>query len=166
MPAPYDYSGYATSTEHAGGVDKVTVTYNGANSATVVDANGASKTYTFTQMFQVPRLTSVQEPCPACAGGVGTRSVTLDGNGFANVVTDTAGVATDYDYNARGLEARRIDSANNAATKRSTETDWHATLRVPTERRTYDSANALVSKNTWTYNTRGQALTASQRSIR
>ena len=156
----YDYYGKAISTEHAGGVDKVSVNYNGTGGATVVDAHGASRTYAFTQMFQVPKLTSIQEPCPACVGGVGTRSVTLDSNGFANVATDTAGVATDYDYNARGLEARRIDSANNAATKRSSETDWHATLRVPTERRTYDSANALVSKNTWAYNARGQVLTS------
>ncbi|NUO75085.1 MAG: RHS repeat protein [Lysobacter sp.] len=154
----YDYYGKAISTEHAGGVDKVSITY-GAGSATVLDANGATKTYGFTQLFQVPRLTSVQEPCPACPGGVGTRSVTLDSNGFANVATDTAGVTTDFDHNARGLEVRRIDSANVAATKRSTETDWHATLHIPTERRTYNAANILVAKSAWTYNTRGQPLT-------
>ncbi|WP_162258708.1 DUF6531 domain-containing protein, partial [Lysobacter sp. Root96] len=156
----YDYSGNATSTEHAGGVDKVTVTYNGGGNATVVDANGASRTYAFTQAFQVPRLTSVQEPCPACVGGVGTRSVTLDGNGYANVLTDTAGVTTDYDHDARGLQTRRVDSANNASAKRTIETDWHAALRVPTERRSYNAANALVGKTAWTYNARGQALTS------
>ena len=156
----YDYYGMATSSEHAGGVEKVVVTYNGSGNATVVDANGASRAYAFTQVFGMPRLTSVQEPCPACPGGVGTRSVTLDGNGYANVYTDAAGVTTDYDHDARGLQTRQVDSANNASTKRATETDWHATLRVPIEQRSYNASNALVRKTAWTYNSRGQALTS------
>jgi RHS repeat-associated protein len=45
---------------------------------------------------------------------------------------------------------------------RTTETDWHASFNVPTERRTYDGTNVLVAKSTWTYNTRGQPLTVTQ----
>ena len=45
---------------------------------------------------------------------------------------------------------------------RTTQTDWHAVFRHPTERRTYDGANALVAKTAWAYNARGQVLTATQ----
>lgn len=45
---------------------------------------------------------------------------------------------------------------------RTTQTDWHASLPFPTERRVYDATNALAAQSTWTYNARGQALTAIQ----
>ncbi|RDZ26828.1 RHS repeat protein [Lysobacter silvisoli] len=46
------------------------------------------------------------------------------------------------------------------ATTRTIQTDWNAPWAAPSERRTYNNANVLVGKSTWTYNTRGQPLTA------
>lgn len=47
-----------------------------------------------------------------------------------------------------------------AGVTREIQTDWHSTLRVPTERRVLDDSNAVVAKSTWTYNGRGQPVTA------
>ncbi|MDR7136159.1 RHS repeat-associated protein [Lysobacter niastensis] len=49
-----------------------------------------------------------------------------------------------------------------ASVKRTTQTEWHSDFAVPIERRIYDATNTLVAKQTWTYNARGQELTASQ----
>ena len=45
---------------------------------------------------------------------------------------------------------------------RTTQTDWDASFRKPVEQRVYDASSSLTAKSTWTYNTRGQALTATQ----
>ncbi|KAF1708444.1 hypothetical protein CSC73_09205, partial [Pseudoxanthomonas sacheonensis] len=72
-------------------------------------------------------------------------------------------MVSDLDYDVRGLLTQKIEAANDTTgKKRTTQTDWHADFRVPTERRVYNAANTLVAKSTYTYNTRGQALTASQ----
>ncbi|MGH8080602.1 MAG: DUF6531 domain-containing protein, partial [Lysobacter sp.] len=108
----YDNQGRAVSTEHAGGVEKVAVDYAADGSATVTDAAGAARTFTFTKKYDVIKLTSIKEPCPSCVGGTATRSITLDANGFTNLSTDQAGTTIDSDRDARGLEFRRIESAN------------------------------------------------------
>lgn len=158
----YDNQGRAVSTEHADGVEKVSVAYGAGSSATVTDASGATRTFTFTSKYNVVKLTSVQEPCPSCAGGTATRSLTLDANGFTDLVTDRAGTTVDFDSDARGLEVRRTESANKQATKRIVETAWHATFRVPVERSIRDAAGNLARKTQWTYNARGQALTSTR----
>ncbi|WLA11449.1 DUF6531 domain-containing protein [Xanthomonas translucens] len=76
---------------------------------------------------------------------------------------DHNGETADYDYDASGRLLRVTEADNNSqGVKRSAKTDWHSSFRVPVERRFYDSGNALVSKETWTYNTRGQTLAASR----
>ncbi|MGH8106525.1 MAG: hypothetical protein ACREO2_09410, partial [Arenimonas sp.] len=55
-----------------------------------------------------------------------------------------------------------IESANKAATKRTTQTDWHATLNVPTERRVYNASGLLEAKTKYAYNARGQTTAMCQ----
>lgn len=93
-----------------------------------------------------------------CGGGY--RTITYDANGRWNVLTDFRNTRFDYDFNTAGLLDRRVDAVDSAES-RLTQTDWHPDFRQPTERRTYNAANILESRETWTYNARGQVLTRS-----
>jgi len=155
----YATNGKALSTEHAGGVEKVVVQYNADGSASVTESLGQVQQRAFSTVLGVKKAKSIVESCTGCA--TRSSSYTYDVNGYPDVVTDARGTTTDFNYNSRGLVGQRIDSVNDAGgNKRTTQTDWHATFASPAERRTYDAASALVAKQTWTYNTRGQALTS------
>ncbi|WP_240321138.1 RHS repeat-associated core domain-containing protein [Xanthomonas oryzae] len=100
--------------------------------------------------------------CPECTVGA-FQSRSYDGNGYPDQEVDFAGVATDWRYNNRALLASKIEAANSSSgQKRTLQTDWHPSFRVPTDRRTYDANDVLVARTGWTYNTRGQALTVSR----
>ncbi|MGK9142421.1 type IV secretion protein Rhs [Xanthomonas euvesicatoria] len=76
---------------------------------------------------------------------------------------DFSGISQKTTYDTRGLLIQKVEDANNIASKRRTlQTDWHPSFRVPTDRRTYDANDVLVARTSWTYNTRGQALTVSR----
>jgi len=155
----YQADGRAVSTEHAGGVQKYTVSYNDA-----LGSSSVTKPSSLVQQRGFDRATSVFRVSSTTETGNGqTRSTsqTFDANGNPDIATDAKGTTTDSDYNARGLETQRIESANVAATKRTIQTDWDPNLNVPAERRVLNSAGTLEAKAVWTYNTRGQVLTAS-----
>ncbi len=172
----YDEMGRAVTSRHAGDADITTLTYNANGTTTAQDALGASRTYTFTQANGVYKMTNETQPCVGC--GTSSRSTTYDANGFVNTKTDFNGNVTDYNYNTRGLEDSRTE-AYGTALARTITTQWHATLRLPTQidepgRRTthtYDgSGNRLTETildtstsetrtTTWTYNSFGQVLT-------
>jgi len=156
----YAADGRAISTEHAGSVEKFSAQYNNDGSAQIATPEGKTEIRSFTAFLGIAKTSSVQELCLGCA----TRdtSYAYDTNGRLDAFTDPAGTVTDYNFDARGLLTQATESNNKPSTWRTTQTDWHVTFRVPTERRVYNAANALVGKSTWTYNTRGQALTASQ----
>lgn len=138
-------------------IDRVQFSFINDSTTQVTEPLGHSITYTFNTIYGVKKLASMSGPCVSCGGT--TAAKTYDSNGFDDVVTDFLGTTTDYNYNTRGLPTQEIDSTNKAATKRTIQTDWDATFRVPSERRTLDASGTLISKTDWTYNTRGQALT-------
>jgi len=155
----YAANGKAISTEHAGGVEKVVVQYNADGSANVTESLGQVQQRAFTTVLGVKKAKTIVENCTGCA--TRSSSYSYDVNGYSDVVTDARGTTTDYNYNSRGLVSQRIDSANDAGgNKRTMQTDWHVTFASPTERRTYDAVNALIAKQAWTHNARGQVLTS------
>ena len=162
--AKYDYNmfGAVVREELAGGVDRKSFIYYSSPYTGVKDEVRGVETLYYRQFLAGAfRLTGTSRPCSTC-GGTSASSITYDGQGFRDLVTDFQGVATDYDYNARGLEIRKIESHNRPSTSRTTETDWHADFNLPTERRVKDAAGSLVSRQTWSYNARGQTLTQSR----
>lgn len=96
-----------------------------------------------------------------CGTVLGQTSLTYDSSGNVDTRTDDNGVLAEYDYDVRGRETSRIEAANasggNASTKRTVQTEWHASLNVPLERRTLNASSVLEAKTQWAYNTRGQA---------
>lgn len=152
----YAANGKAISTEHAVGVEKVMVQYNVDGSASVTESLAQAQQRTFTTVLGVKKATAIVENCTGCV--TRSRSYSYDANGYPDVVTDARGTTTNYDYSSRGLVSQRIESANDAGNMRTVQTDWHSTLAVPVERRTYNAAGVLVRKEIWTYNSRGAVL--------
>lgn len=140
-------------------VGQYTLSYQANNLAQVTDPLGLSRDLQFTLAQRVAVLDNVSHPCALCGGSGMTKSRTYDpASGFTNQTTDFNGVVTDYDYDARGLEGGRTEAANDAAgDKRTIQTDWHLSFRVPKERRTLNATGAIEARTQWTYNTRGQA---------
>lgn len=169
----YDTSGRGKTTQHAGGADLTTVSYSGST-ATVIDANSNSSTYTYTNLFNVLKLTGMSgTPVPS----VGGTAFSYDANGFLASKTDYNGNITHYTHDARGNETQRIE-AFGTALSRTITTTWHATFHLPlqitepnrTTTFTYDANGNRLTKSVtdgtntrawaWTYNTNGQVLTA------
>jgi len=126
--------------------------YPTANSAQVTLPSGLTQTFTYTADIYRKPLT--------IADSSGTTTNTYDSVGRLLTTIDGRGVQTRYVYtNGRKTAAT---SAFSTSVQRTEQTDWHATLNAPTERRILNASSALVGKANWTYNARGQVLTTSQ----
>jgi RHS repeat-associated protein len=176
----YDTQGRAIFSEHGAsgsGIDLHSVTYNANGSATISDAVGTARTFSYLDQFSTGKLAGASQPGGAGCGPA-AQAVTYDANGFIASRTDFKGVQTTYVHSARGLETSRTE-AFGTPQARTIATTWHATLHLPTQidepgRRTtfgYDPAGNLLTKTltdmatsaarTWTttYNAAGQPLT-------
>jgi RHS repeat-associated protein len=159
----YDAQGRATTSRHGGvnsGIDLVSVSY-GEDSSTVTTPLGNTSDFEYGIQHGRAKLTEAETRDATCEN-TSYQSRSYDASGYPETLTSFSGVETSLDYNSRGLETRRTEAANVSAQSRVTETDWHATLSEPVERRIFDASNVLVSKQNWTYNNRGQRLTLTQ----
>ncbi|GGD36198.1 RHS repeat-associated core domain-containing protein [Pseudoxanthomonas indica] len=133
---------------------------NGASSLAVTGPLGQAVTRNYQTKGNTKKLVSQTQLCATCGGS--TASKTYDANGYVDVETDFKGSTTDYTIDSAGRELSRIEAANDTTgQKRTIETDWHATLKLPLERRTRDATGLLKARTVWTYNARGQVLTLS-----
>ncbi len=154
----YDAQGRAISSEHAGGVEKVTVDYthiDDINSrVTVTNALGKQTTYHF-ETIHGQRLTTLIEGHASLNCPDTDRSNTYDANGFRDLAVDWNGVLTDFDHDERGLEIQRIEAVGTSE-QRTITTTWHPNFRLPTE---------IVEPNkttTFTYDTNGNLLSRTE----
>lgn len=155
----YDNNGSPVSTEHAGGAERYVIEVGQGGTTDVVHANGLRMRYKFTTINGRRLVTDKQRVCTtdSCSESA---AFTYDANGFPDLVNDFNG-RTNYDYNAKGQIVQRIDAVGSNY-ERKTQIDWHLAFDVPTEERVYDKSGNLWSKRQWTYNARGQELTATQ----
>lgn len=174
--ARYETATYSSSTGQAtssvlapnqasGTINKYTFSYSpGFTSTTVVDPLGQSRTYGYTwgAVSDPLKPTTLSSPCLVCSPSDTTASRTYDGNNNPASITDFNGNKTTFVYNVtRGLQTQRVEASTDTGTpssKRTIETDWHATFRLPIEIRTKNSAGTLEQKEQWVYNTRGQSV--------
>lgn len=166
----YDSNGRAVSSQHAGGVELTSITYNDNGTASVTDPRGHVHSYDFTTQFGLVKPTAVTgAPAPTLGG----KAFTYDDNGFVASRTDFNDNLTTYTHDARGLETSRTEAAGTDL-ERTIQTTWHPTLHLPTQitepKRTtnfsYDANGNLLTKTltagaatrTWsyTYNAKGQ----------
>ncbi|MBX3690500.1 DUF6531 domain-containing protein, partial [Dokdonella sp.] len=143
-------------------VNQFTLTFQPNKLTHVVDPLGKARDYQFKIVQGVAVLENVSDLCALCGGSGATESRTYDPvTGFTDLVTDFNGGVTDFDYDSRGLEAKRIDASNDlsppaASSKRTTETIWNPNFRVPDQRTVKNASGATESLTKWVYNTRGQ----------
>lgn len=145
----------STHGDPAGLVDRVSIAYSSTGAVVTNSLEGQTE-YGRTVQHARAKVSAVSETCMDCE----VASRTYDANGYPDLVTDSAGVTTDFDYDARGLLVNQVD-AKETNDQRTTHTEWHPQFRVPIERRLYDATNNLVARTTWSYNDRGQELTTS-----
>jgi RHS repeat-associated protein len=161
----YDTQGRATGTFLASSLNTYSATYtdstDGSYEATTVVTDPLGKTRTVNFQSTTGRVlpTGYTDSCTGCTSKTG--SFSYNTSGHTSLVTDAAGVVTNYTVDTNGLETQRIEAATTSV-QRTIQTDWNTSLRKPTERRVYNASSALVSKADWTYNTRGQVLTQTQ----
>ena len=130
----YDAQGRAISSEHAGGVDKTSIIYNGNNSSTVVDPLGTARTYGLQTINDVTKVASMTEPCPSC-GGTAATQMGYDANGNVTSKTDFNGNRTNYTYDlTRNLETSLTEGLTSAGAPtpqtRTINTEWHSAWRM------------------------------------
>jgi RHS repeat-associated protein len=179
----YDSLGWANSTEHAGGVDKVTISYGSpwGQPQVVTDALGTVRNYSFQTILGVAKNTAVSQLCSGITCGRVSKSVTYDVNGNTASRKDFNDRVTNYTHDlARNLETSRTE-AYGTAKARTITTAWHANYRVPTSITepnritafTHDTAGNVLTRTitdtsvtpnvsrvwTYTYNSNGQVLT-------
>lgn len=154
--ATFKYDGYkAVSTEHAGGVDKVTV--GGTMSLrTVTDALGTVRSYANQIVAQGPggyKLSQVSQPSAnGVAGSIATQSYSYDANGNVASFTDFDGSVTVYTNNEKNLEIKRIEAAGTPEA-RTISTEWKGQgrpLRIAEPKRltifTYDEFDNVLTR--------------------
>ena len=146
----YDIKGRAISSEHAGGAERVDITYNDDGTTSVSDSLGSTQTYHFANVNGVRRVTQIDGgPCQSCGGQ--TSATSYDANGFINSRTDFNGNTNTYINNARGLEISRIE-AMGTPQERTVTTEWHPQFRLPTK------IIELGKVTTLNYDTKGNLL--------
>jgi YD repeat-containing protein len=154
--ATYRYNSQrAIGTEHAGGVSSYQMSYenNGLSAMVVTDPLNTQRTYLFSAILGMNKLTQVTQPNSSGTGTV-SRSMTYDANGNIATSTDFNGSVTTYGYDlTRNLETSRVE-ASGTAQARTITTTWHATYRFPLQiaepklltTYVYDTSGNLLSK--------------------
>lgn len=144
----YDASGRALSSEHAGGVERVTFDFQPAYTA-VTDARGTTRSYNTRAEFGVGLITAVSGGnCNFCGAGP-LAATTYDERGHRDLVTDHLGNVVDYDHDARGLETRRAEGQGE--NRRVTVTDWLPAQRLPLRETLVDGAGRVLRSVDYSY---------------
>lgn len=176
----YDATGRGIRSEHASGVDRVDIVYNGDGTSTVTDALGAARTHTMIVTQAVQKLSSVSGvPCHECGEAA---SYTYDTSGRLSEWRDARNTLFQRTYTAdsRNLVAGEW-KASGTTSAQNTNYTWHANYRLPLtialgSRRTtftHDGSGNVLTRTfadtsvtpnvtrtwTYTYNSIGRVLT-------
>ncbi len=117
----YDELGRAISSEHAGGVDRVTFEYLPSYTA-VTDARGQTRSFNVALEAGVGLITAVTGPnCTTCGPDyrVATR---YDERGFKFIGTDANGVNTRYSHTEDGRLTERVEAIGTEVARTTTQT--------------------------------------------
>jgi YD repeat-containing protein len=152
--ATYRYNSQkAIGTEHAGGVASFQINYADGLLPVVTDPLNTQRSYLFTTILGMKKITQVTQPNPSGTGMV-SKSMTYDANGNVSTDTDFNGNVTTYSYDLmRNLETSRVE-ASGTAQSRTITTAWHAYYSLPLQiaepklltTYAYDTSGNLLSK--------------------
>lgn len=127
----YDAAGNAVLSEHAGGVERVSLAYladdDEKHRTVVTDSSGNSRTYELALINGIFKVTGLSETCDSCSDDALTRGYDENGNLISRL--DRMGVETIWTYDLdRNLEKTRLENGTKLTT-----TEWHDTFRLPTK---------------------------------
>ena len=127
----YDSNGRATLSEHAGGVDRVTIAFNTNGTVTTTNALNKDTIYSISTVLQTKLASTVQGVAsPNCAAA--NSSYTYNTRGRITSTTDWKGFVTNRTVTTtEGLETSRTE-AFGTAQARTITTSWDVPKRVPT----------------------------------
>lgn len=167
----YDNStGRAISTEHAGGVEKISLTYNSDGTTTETDALGTVRIQSFQNVLGLLRNGGVSQP-GGSGCGASSSAQSYDANGNVASRVDFKGNSTCYAYDlTRNLETVRLEgvapgtacpanlasyvpSTATGSVERKITTTWNDSYRSPTV------VAEPLRITTYTYDTHGNLLT-------
>lgn len=172
----YDSSGKAVGSEHAGGVEKVSITRNADGTMVFTDPLGHTSIYRYVAVQHARKFHTADSPCSTCTNTDRLREYDVYGRVTRRV--DFNGTVTEYVRGSSGVELSRTEAVGTPE-QRVITTQWHPTLNLPTRITepgrvtdyTYaDNGNRLTETvtdpatgenriTTWTYNANGQVLT-------
>ncbi|WP_188567229.1 RHS repeat protein [Undibacterium terreum] len=161
----YDCQGLATSSQHAGGVEKVSLAYGTVDSSgksintithylgTPSNPQTTTRSYNYQLVLGVAKNAGIDQPCVECGPA---KARTYDGNGNVTSSTDWNGIVTTYGYDlGRNLETSRVE-ASGTPQARTVMTSWYTTYRLPL------SISEPLLRTTYTYDVSGNVLTKTE----
>lgn len=164
--ATWNWSCYnmATSSEHAGGVEKVSLSYtghapDGTNTVSVTSYVGTAaapqaitRSYHFRIALGVALSDAIDQPCEGCEG---LRERTFDANNNVTSNKDWQGNKKVFTYDlTRNLETSRVEGYGTTLA-RTISTEWHPTMRLRTK------VAEPLRITTYTYDANGNLLSES-----
>jgi YD repeat-containing protein len=155
----YSSAGVALSSQHAGGVDAVTLQWSFWPSRMfVTDAVGTKREYDYQFVNGAYRVTAFVEPFPGPQS-----TIAYDAQGNVSSRVDFVGNRTNYTYDlARNLETSRTEGLTSAGAAtpatRIVETQWHPTFQLKTLVTEKTAAGALLRSTATSYDGAGNLL--------
>jgi len=169
---PTGFPPRVTSTEHAGGTQRITLAYT-TNTTTVTNPLGGASVYNIQMMLGAKRVTSITgAACPQC----GPASRSFDANGFVSAETDWNGFKTTYQrtdgLGRQDLETSRTEGLNGDNSvrpeTRTITTSWDTRFRMPTQVDDYAGGTATGNPRrrvTMVYDDRGNVTSRTVQDI-
>jgi YD repeat-containing protein len=125
----YDDKGRAVSSEHAGGAERIQISYDNPIAISVTNEFGKIAKYKFREINGLKRIASIEgEPSANCPNSNSFYSYNNRGQLISK--TDNKGYRTTYVYDTRGLESSRTEAAGTPQARTIT-TEWHPTMFLP-----------------------------------
>jgi RHS repeat-associated protein len=152
----YDQYGRATSSQHAGGADLTTLSYNvdsngNPTSTTTTNALGQQMVNKLSVLQTVAKLTEIDRLATSTTAAA-TRLFTYDTNGYVASQTDWNGNLTNYVNDSRG-EPTSVTEAVGTPQQRVTTTTYLSNFHLPSQ-----IVGPLTTAN-FTYDASGDLLT-------
>ncbi|MEX1826344.1 RHS repeat-associated core domain-containing protein [Luteibacter sp. CQ10] len=152
----YDDQGRALAATQPDSAGLTSFSYTGPNTVEVTGPLGNKVTYQYEISHGAKRPVSIDgEPAVGCPAGNSTFH--YNASGYPDTATRVNGSTTIIGYDSGFNETSRTEASGTSA-QRTTQTTWDATLHLPTGRSLLDASGALVRKQSWLYNTRGQTV--------
>ena len=155
----YNDWGWATSSEHAGGVERHVFAYtqDGTGGLTTLHTNPLGKQTTY--VYRDRKLQSITGHPSANCPATQASAVTYDQFGYRDKTTGFAGQVTDFDYNGKGQLLQRREAAGTAA-ERVTHYTWDTSAN-----RILRETRVGMRETSYAYRTDGRLASVSHQNL-